>query len=259
MPSSLQTMIRDLHRRRARDRRGLALAEGVRLVEEALAAGMSVRGAAVSPTLEATARGRALKAALERAGARLEVMDDGALERLADTESPQGVVAVIQPRQWDWEDLRASGRAPVVALAGVQDPGNVGTILRTAFALGAAGAVALPGTAELNNPKVVRASMGAAFRIPALAGTVEAFLAWAAAGSIELWAAAADGDPVGATPRSARPIALILGNEGAGIPPALAGRAARRVAVPLAPRAGVESLNVAVAAAILLYEVTRER
>ncbi|HEU4588546.1 MAG TPA: RNA methyltransferase [Gemmatimonadales bacterium] len=258
MPSSLQTTIRDLHLRRGRERRGLALAEGVRLLEEALAAGVPVRGAAISPALEATTRGQALKAALARAGVRLETVTDRELSALADTETPQGIVAVIEPRRWSWSDLAPSATAPVLVLAGVQDPGNVGTILRTALGLGAAGVVALKGTAELHNPKVVRGSMGALFRLPAIAADEPALLAWARERGVELWVAEADGIPLASASgdRPSRPVALVLGNEGAGVPPDLAAQAARRVAIRLAP--GVESLNVATAAAILLYEVTRD-
>jgi RNA methyltransferase, TrmH family len=141
-------------------------------------------------------------------------------------------------------------------LDAVQDPGNVGTMLRTALALGASGVVALKGTAELTNPKVLRGSMGAAFRLPAAAVDVGAFIAWASARGLELVVAAADGTPVERRPHGPAPIALVVGNEGAGVSPALAAAAARRVAIPLAP--AVESLNVAVAAGILLYEVTRD-
>jgi TrmH family RNA methyltransferase len=257
MSSSLQTTIRDLQLRRGRERRGLALAEGVRLLEEALAAGIAVRGAAVSPILEGTTRGQALKTALERAGVRLEAVSDRELAALADTEAPQGVVAVVEPRQWSWSDLAVTAKAPALVLAGVQDPGNVGTILRTALGLGAAGVVALKGTAELHNPKVVRGSMGALFRLPAISADEGEFLAWVRERGVELWVAEADGAPLASVKRPAAPLALVLGNEGAGVPDALAAQAARRVAIPLAP--GVESLNVATAAAILLYEVTRDR
>ena len=131
MAGSLLTTIRDLHRRRARERRGLALAEGVRLLEEALAARVPIRGAAVAPGLEGTPRGTALKSALERAGVRVESVSDAELESLADTDQPQGVVAVIEPRQWRLEDLAPAPGRPVLVLDAVQDPGNVGTILRT--------------------------------------------------------------------------------------------------------------------------------
>jgi TrmH family RNA methyltransferase len=256
MSSSLQTLIRDLKLRRGRERRGLALAEGVRLVEEALAAGVPLRGAAVSPALEASGRGQALKRALLEGGVRLEELSERDLAALAATEQPQGVVAVIEPRRWALADV-ASDR-PVLVLDGVQDPGNVGTMLRTALGLGAAGVVALPGTAELTNPKVVRSAMGALFRLPSVAVGVEELLAWARERGAELWVAEADGAPIdeaGATARGA--VLLVVGNEGAGVSPALEAAAARRVAIPLAP--GAESLNVGVAAGILLYEVLRGR
>ena len=180
MSSSLQTLIRDLHRRRGRERRGLALAEGVRLVEEALATATTVRGAAVSPALEATIRGKALKAALVGKGVGVEQVSDQELEELTDTEHPQGVVAVIEPKQWTLADIRLLPGVTTLVLDGVQDPGNVGTMLRTALGLGAAGVVALKGTAELTNPKVLRGSMGAAFRLPAVSADAGELLAWVA-------------------------------------------------------------------------------
>ena len=256
-------MIRDLGLRRGRERRGLALAEGVRLVEEALAAGIPVRGAAVSPALQGTTRGRALKATLVTSGIRLEDVEDAELERLADTEQPQGVIAIIEPPRPALRDIvLRSAAAPVPArpvvlvLDAVQDPGNVGTMLRTAHALGAAGLVALKGTAELTNPKVIRGSMGALFRLPAVSATHDEFLDWAANERIEIIVAAADGHPVGAA-MPAGPLAIVVGNEGAGVGPIMSSAAARRVAIPIQP--GSESLNVGVAAGILLYEVLRER
>jgi TrmH family RNA methyltransferase len=258
MGSSLQTLVRDLHRRRGRERRGLALAEGVRLVEEAVDAGIRLRGVLVSPALEATTRGRALKSVLAERGVTLEQVSEPELEKLADTEHPQGVLAVIEPRPWRIQDIRLAKGAVVIVLDGVQDPGNVGTILRTAHGLGAAGVVALPGTAELGNSKVMRGSMGALFRLPAITSEAEEFLAWAKRSGVELWTTATEGEPVNRLIVSDRPaVALVLGNEGAGVSPALASAARRRVAIPLA--SGVESLNVAVAAGILLYEVLRDR
>jgi TrmH family RNA methyltransferase len=257
MAGSLLSTIRDLHRRRARERRGLALAEGVRLVEEALAAGVPIPGAAVAPGLETTPRGTALKSALERAGVRLERVTDAELDTLADTEQPQGVVAVIEPRVWRLEDLAPAPGRPVLVLDAVQDPGNVGTILRTTLGLGGAGVIALKGTADLYNAKVLRGSMGALFRLPAVATDAPGYLAWAKASGVESWVTAADGEPLGeaAHAHRSRAVALILGNEGAGVGAELSAVAHRRVAVPLGP--GVESLNVAVAAGILLYEVAR--
>ncbi|MBA3260417.1 MAG: RNA methyltransferase [Gemmatimonadales bacterium] len=251
-------MIRDLARRRARERRGLALAEGVRLVEEALAAGIALRGAAVSPALEATTRGRSLKSELSRRGVRLEQVSEAELDGLADTEHPQGVVAVIEPRRWRLEDIAVGPGSTLLVLDAVQDPGNVGTMLRTALGLGAAGVVALKGTAELTSPKVVRGSMGALFNLPAVSAETEEFLGWARERRVRIWVTAAEGEPLG-TAHGAHherpPTALVLGNEGAGVGASLEAAAERRVAIPLAP--GAESLNVAVAAGIFLYEVMR--
>jgi TrmH family RNA methyltransferase len=251
-------MIRDLARRRGRERRGLALAEGVRLVEEAVAAGIPLRGAAVSPALEATTRGKSLKSVLAGRGVRLVEVSETELDGLADTEHSQGIVAVIEPRPWRLDDIAVEPGGTILVLDAVQDPGNVGTMLRTAHALGGAGVVALKGTAELTNPKVVRGSMGALFRLPAVATDTEGFLEWARDRRVEVWVAAADGDPLPAAARRRgprTPIALVLGNEGAGVGAALGAAARRRLAIPLA--AGAESLNVAVAGGILLYEVAR--
>jgi RNA methyltransferase, TrmH family len=188
---------------------------------------------------------------------RVEPVSDAELEDLADTEHPQGIVAVVEPRRWTLDDIAAAPGAPVLVLDGVQDPGNVGTILRSALGLGAAGVVALKGTAELTNPKVLRGSMGALFRLPAVASDAETYLSWAGARGIETWVTAADGAVF--EPGDARghrgTVGLVLGNEGAGVSSPLEAAATRRVAIRLAP--GSESLNVAVAAAILLREVAR--
>ena len=257
--SKLLTTIRDLQRRKAREKRGLALAEGVRLVEEALAAGVAIEGAAVAPALEATERGRSLKAALAQRGVPLEPLDDRALSELADTDHPQGLIAVIAPRAWTLRDLpqhsAPATRRTVLVLDGVQDPGNVGAILRSAHALGAGGVIALPGTADLLNPKVLRGSMGASFRFPNLHTTDAEFAAWVGSAKAVVWTTAMDGVDVRTAHRPTGPLALLLGNEGAGVRAELASTASAVVTVPIA--AGAESLNVAAAAAILLWECSR--
>jgi TrmH family RNA methyltransferase len=207
--------------------------------------------------LEGTPRGAALKSALATRGVPLLDVAPAELDALADTEHPQGIVAVIEPRVWSLADIPVSAGCVVLVLDAVQDPGNVGAVLRTALGLGAAGVVALKGTAELTNPKVLRGSMGSAFRLPSVATDAEGLLAWARERGVELWVAAADGTPLARASRADRtPLALVLGNEGAGVGATVAAAAQRRVSIPLAP--SVESLNIAVAAGILLYEVTRD-
>ncbi|HET7038955.1 MAG TPA: RNA methyltransferase [Gemmatimonadales bacterium] len=234
----------------------MTLAEGVRLVEEALSAGVTIQGALVTAGLAQHPRGAALIAALAARAVATEELDQRAFSQLADTDTPQGVIAVIEPPRWTLADLRPGRGAPLLVLDAVQDPGNVGTLLRTAFALGAAGAVLLKGTADLTNPKVVRGAMGATFRLPAVAADVAEFANWAQRERLVIWTAAADGAPLGrATPPER--LALVVGNEGAGVSAEVRALAQQHVAIPLAR--GAESLNVAVAAGILLYEAARAR
>ena len=256
--SNLLSTVRDLQRRKARGRRGLAVVEGVRLVEEALAAGLEFKGALVSPELARTTRGQALTADLTSHAVTVEEIGVRAFGELADTDTPQGILAVVQPRTWTVADIPSG---PILVVDGVQDPGNVGTLIRTAHALGASASLLLRGTADPMNPKALRAAMGATFRHPVVQLDDAPFITWARQHGITLWAAAADGTPLARALDDKRirteSIAVIVGNEGAGIRPQLNAVAAKRVAIPLAR--GAESLNVAVAAGILLYEVLRGR
>jgi TrmH family RNA methyltransferase len=231
--------------------------EGVRLVEEALAAGVPIQGAVIAAELERTARGASLREDLEKHAVPIEAVSGRVFAPLADTESPQGIVAVIEPRRWTVDDLKVDTGGAVQVIDGVQDPGNVGALLRTAHGLGARGTIVLRGTADILGPKTLRAAMGANFRHPVVPLDDAAFIAWTTAHSVTLWATAADGVPISRVKRGAGPVGVIVGNEGAGIRPALNAVAAQRVAIPMA--GGAESLNVAVAAGILLYEVLRGR
>ncbi len=253
MSRTLLALVRDLRLRRGRERRGLTLAEGIRLVEEALDAGVPIRHVLMSPALETTPRGRGLQAVLANQRCPVEPVTDTVFDTLAATEHPQGVLAVIEPRTWSLDDLSPGQGRPVLVLDAVQDPGNVGTMIRTAFGLGAAGVIALDGTAELANPKVLRAGMGGTFRIPCVAAGEPGFRAWAGRTGLRVMLAEA-GAPL--PTRRDDAIALVVGNEGAGLRPSLSEWASEKVGVPLGP--GAESLNVAVAAGILLYEVTRD-
>jgi TrmH family RNA methyltransferase len=230
----------------------VAVAEGVRLVEEALAAGVRFEGVIVARDFGEQPRQSRLLADLAAHAVAIEEVARGDLDRLADTETPQGILAVVEPPRWTLDQITPGAGQPVLVLDGIQDPGNVGTLLRTGFALGAAGAIVLAGTADPVHPKVLRAAMGATFRFPTAHADDRQLGAWLRRHRTELWVAAADG---AALPRAAPPefLALAVGNEGAGVRPAIRALATRQVAIPLAR--GVESLNVAVAAGILLHEV----
>jgi TrmH family RNA methyltransferase len=127
-------------------------------------------------------------------------------------------------------------------------------MIRTAFSLGAAATIALDGTADVRSPKVLRAAMGAVFRHQVAEAAWAAFASFAAAQAMEMWAATQDAPPADSRPRPDR-VALVVGNEGAGLRAEVLAAAARRVGVPMRP--GAESLNAAVAAGILLDEVMR--
>ncbi|MEE8116387.1 MAG: RNA methyltransferase [Gemmatimonadales bacterium] len=254
MTSNLISMVRDLQRRKGRKRRGLAIAEGIRIVEEALAAGVTMRGAIVTPGLDMTPRGAALVANLAAHAVPMTDVSERQLVQLSDTDTPQGVLAVVEPPRWSLADIEPRARAPVLVLDSVQDPGNVGTLLRTGAALGAVGAVMLKGTADLANPKVIRAAMGATFRFPTAPADEAEFITWAARQGLTVWATGIEGSPLARLTVPER-LALVVGNEGAGVRPALRSVAEHQVTLPLAR--GAESLNVAVATGIFLYEVTR--
>jgi TrmH family RNA methyltransferase len=248
----LLTLARDLKRRKARERQHLFAAEGVRTVEELLRAPLRIQGVLVAPQLADAPRGAALLADLRERG--VDILDVSAQEfsSAAETDSPQGVLAIaaIPPHSLDTLDLPPAAR--IVVLDAVQDPGNVGTIVRTAAALGTAAVVATPGTVDLWNAKVVRSGMGAGFFLPVLSSTWDALDAFRHRESFALWGADAAGTPVHELKPPDR-LALAVGNEGAGLSDDARRRVDRLVALPIA--SSVESLNVAVATGILLYQL----
>lgn len=248
----LLTLARDLKRRKAREKRSLFVAEGIRSVEELLDSGLAVEGALVSPQLVESPRGEGLLAQLKARGVDILDVSEKDFATAADTDSPQGVLAVARVPKQDLEGVVRRERFRVVVLDGVQDPGNAGTILRTAAALGATATFALPGTVDLWNAKVVRSSMGAQFLHPSLTVSSEELANLLRREAVELWAAEAGGESLAGLVAPPR-LALAVGNEGAGLSSTVRGLASRTVGLPLA--GGVESLNVAVATGIILYEL----
>ena len=248
----LLTLARDLRRRKARDARRLFVCEGVRAVDELLRSPIAPLGVLVAPQLLEAPRGAALAEAIRRSGCVVEEVAARDFHTAAETESPQGVLAIAPIPARTLDQVEAADGLRLLVLDALQDPGNVGTILRTAAALGATATVALPGTVDLWNAKVVRSAMGALFHHPCMAATWDDVDAFARRAGLVLWAADAAGTPLGAVPAPAR-LGLVVGNEGAGISDAARARAAQLVALPIAST--VESLNVAVATGILLYEL----
>ena len=251
---NLLTLARDLRRRKARERNALFVAEGLRTVEELLRSSLETRGVLVSAQFSESSRGEALIAQLGARGVPMQTVSEKEFATAAETESPQGVLAIAATPSIRLEDLALPSSCRILVLDAIQDPGNGGTILRTAAALDATATFALPGTVDLWNAKVVRSGMGAHFHHPCIAGTWNELDAFRVAHSVTLWAADASGESLESLDRPAR-LALILGNEGSGLSDDSRSRADTLVSLPIAE--STESLNVAVAAGILLYELRR--
>jgi RNA methyltransferase, TrmH family len=263
--------------------------EGPKLVGEGLRAGLKLEALLVSQSGERHLEGIFLAARETEEGiARSRILrtSDRLFAGVAGTEAPQGIAALFRQREWAFENVLHGaafadgafrGDPPlVVALAGVQDPGNAGTIVRSAEAFGATGVIATRGTADPWSPKAVRASAGSALRLPLLRGMAPAIvLAQLRVAGVRIYAAvsgrkneleaadrqreagAKEYERGGLAANLAEPCAILIGSEGQGLAPEIENAADQVICVPISD--AVESLNAAVAASVLLYEAARQR
>ena len=254
--------------------------EGPRLLEEALAANGAIEAVflaagwdrVASPpggALQPEGGGKAevgpelrLVGLVDRCysvGARVFELAPGVLERVAGTVSPQPLMAICALPPASLERFSSDGPQLVVVCADVRDPGNAGTLVRSAWAAGASGVVCCEGTVDMWNPKAVRSSAGAVFYLPVVAGgAVEAVLDELGEWGLERWGAVASGGTNYDELDLTHPCALVVGNESAGLPvAALAGHLDGLVSIPMP--GGAESLNVGAAASVLCFEAARQR
>ena len=246
---------------------GLCAVEGIRLIEEAIRSRLKVHALFVRQSAQARAE-RILDQLSKHAEALLvpnEVFDSAAI-----TEHPQGIAALVQTPHFDLEMALAAQPALVVIAAGIQDPGNLGTLIRSAEAFGAGSVISIEGTVTQWNSKVIRASAGSVFRLPVVKTRSDELVSDLEARQISALALVAPRnedaeDFDGSTPQKPRRLqnadltracALFTGNEGAGIPRELVSAMDEFVAIP---QVRVESLNAGVAASIALYEAQRQR
>ena len=228
--------------------------EGVKAVEEAIRSGIRISAVFVAET----ARDRANRL-LPQLGTHTEtlLLPDEVFRSAVTSDAPQGIAALVRVKQHSLEDLLRVIEPLIVIAAGLQDPGNLGTVIRSAEAFGATGLITTEGTVNPHNPKVVRGSAGSLFRFPVAKaegiGTVAALrerglriFATSSHKSVPL----PDLDLTG-------PLAIIFGNEGAGIPRELLKEADQIIGIPHSPK--VESLNAGIAASVVLYECARQR
>jgi TrmH family RNA methyltransferase len=230
---------------------GCVVAETFHLLEEALRSDCEVRAVLAADSVRTGVERRV------RNLPRIRVLNlpDELFEKLSATESSQGVMALVRPPVWTIEQL-LRGRTLLAVIDGVQDPGNAGSIIRAAEAFGATGVMFLKGSVNPYNPKVVRASAGSVFRVPLVAGLDEALARAALEQSrTEVYATVPSGGVAPSEADLTRRVAFIVGSEGRGV-----GDRLREGALDLRiPTTGVESLNAAMAAGIILYEARRQR
>jgi len=253
LTSGANPLLKEVRRAIARGaltREGCCVAETFHLLEEALRSGCAVPAVLAAESARST-----VETHFRSAPVRLLVLPDGLFRTLSATESSQGVMALVRPPRWSLDQF-LGGNSLIVVLDRIQDPGNAGAIIRAAEAFGATGLLFLKGTVNPHNPKSVRASAGSVFRVPLVAGLDDTLaLAALRQQKLDLYAATPSGKKSLADVDLTRKCAFIIGSEGCGVREELrAGAVDLRI-----PATGVESLNAAMAAGILLYEARRQR
>jgi RNA methyltransferase, TrmH family len=238
-----------------RDETGAVGIEGPRLLAEAIRAGLDLECVFAAQDAQPLVAQLGLAPDIE-----LVLLPGEILSRALVTESPQPVAALVKPPTWSWTHILKTHRrtAPlVVVLAGLQDPGNLGTILRSAEAFGADGVLSLPNTVCPWNSKALRASAGSVMRVPHLAVKADEAFARLRQAGLKIYVATARAAPPVDLVDLVQPVALLIGNEGNGVPEEIAVHADGAITISYPGPA--ESLNAAVAASVLLYEASRQR
>lgn len=248
--------VRALKNRKEREEKGLFFIEGLRIVDEALSAGAPIKYAVLSGSFAAGA-GLETAARLEAADVKTYVLPDSLFEALSETKTPQGLLAVLELRRRRFDGAGFSGSL-FVLLENIRDPGNMGTIIRTADAAGFSGVVAAGGCVDVYNPKVLRSTMGSVFHIPVFChGDVADALSVFKAGGFKTAASHISGSHTIYEADLTLPTVLVIGSEAEGISREVEEASDMLVRIPMPGRA--ESLNASVAAGVMMYEALRQR
>lgn len=245
-----------LRDRRGRDAAGLTLVDGLREIGRALDAGVAIEAAYVGPAA-ARGAGPAVRARLTAAGVPIVEVGEAVETRLAFGDRVEGIVAVVRPPALGLADLRMPPDPLLVVLEGIEKPGNLGAVLRSIDGAGADGLIVADPLADLWSPNAIRASLGTIFGVPTAAATSDAVVAWCRERAIRLVAARVDATTTHTDADLTGPLALVLGSEATGLTEAWRQPGVEGVRLPM--RGIADSLNVSVAAAILLYEARRQR
>jgi RNA methyltransferase, TrmH family len=250
--------LKSLSLARNRQKESRFIIEGIRITEEIFERRCCVRQLIISPRAAQNERAAMLVDAAMEQGVEVLWVADRVVDYLSETKTSQGVMALIEPETFSEKDLD-KGLIPMVVVAHLlQDPGNLGTIIRVADAAGAGGLVTTPGTVDFYNPKALRATMGSIFRLPTLrTPSLEDFVIKMKSSGYQVIAAMVSARKRYFDVDLTKPTVLLLGQEGAGLPPEAALLTDQKVSIPMSTM--IDSLNVASAASVILYEAVRQK
>lgn len=248
--------VANLQQKKFRDKERVFILEGLRNAEMAIDSGATVKMCFCTSDILAQERA---KGAMEKLACPIFEVSEHLYSKISDTKSPQGLMLIVAQNAKDLSAILSENKSIYLVLDRLQDPGNLGTIIRTADAMGIGGVICLKGTADIFSPKVVRSAMGSLFNLPiAIKVDEQDLLSFAGEHGLALYATALDED--------AKPLwnvdfkqkcALVLGNEANGVSPSLLANSQEKVYIPMQGQA--ESLNVATASAMIMYEYSRQQ
>lgn len=248
-------LLKSLDRKKERQETGLFLAEGAHFAEEALGHGWKPAYAFADIGALERAESKALLQRLRAAGARVLTATEKVLASISGKDNPQEIVCAFRQRLTPIADLRAAGPVRYVALYEVRDPGNLGTVIRTADAAGCSGVILVGTTCDPFSVEAVRSTMGSLFAMPLAAASFAEFRAWRDAAEVRVIAASMRGDHAHHEARYGERACILMGNEQSGLPAEVEDACDELVRIPMAGRA--ESLNLGIAAGVMIYEAWR--
>jgi TrmH family RNA methyltransferase len=255
--NSVVKHLRSLSEPKCRKKEKAFLIEGIKMVEEALRDDLGVRTVIAAPSL-VQHHGKGVLKLAESKGINIVWISERLMDALSESKTPQPAMAVVSMKQHTEEGLLAQSAGLIVVAHQLQDPGNLGTIIRTAEAVGASGIAITSNTVDPFNAKAVRASMGSVLRLPIVhIGEVTAFINKCKEKGFQTAATALTGEKKHFDVDLAKPTAVIFGQEGTGLPQEIMADIDVRMRIPMADT--IDSLNVAAAAAVILYEALRQR
>lgn len=247
----------DIKNKRSKYKHAAFIVEGPHLIEMALASGHQIKEVFFTSAFSAKKDGQKILREIRKKTDELFEVTEQIMHKLADTETPQGIIATASYAEKNLEEIRFKSVPLIVAVDGVQEPGNLGAIIRTSDAAGADAVIILKGTCDVFMQKTIRATAGSIFNIPIIYAGTDKFLEWLKSNGIMLIATALDSDKSIFDTGLKKPIAFVFGNEAHGVSNEIKRKADLILKIPIYGKA--ESLNVSASAAVCLYEAVRQR